>query len=579
MVQKAQKKEIPVWQRRHREWFRRHRRWRWLWDSYVGGDDYKEADYGTDSRGMRIRNLVRHKRDYPQRKNGDPYGGGIRPEGLDPTTTATESDYDMRWARTPYNKFMAGAIRKHLSKIYSRQPHRKGPDALMKFWKDVDGAGTTIEKWMSESFAPVLLSLSNLDVLFTHPDRPEDEPVNSRADELRLNLDGCIVQTILPWDMVWWRLNKRRRYAECLVAECDEDGECYYRHWTVTDWTLYTAKGDVAATSPHNYKRVPIGRAFDARDPLHRNTGIPRYEEVAENAKEFYNRDSELILSDTTQAHPLLQGPDDYCKPGSMVMIGPSNLLPKKGNGQQGGAKSYEGFDYLDPPKGAADSLRTNKNDIVDQIDRAACLTKPAGTAGTSGGTIGQSAESKGIDQSDGNAMLGEIAGVLASAEMMIAEFVLAICGDGDYAPADLESVEIFYSKEFDLSSTTDLAAGIASLQGMLSESGNLVFTETLLITDYVHRLLPGKDSKTLAIVDEEIEMFVAQKAMQKQQKSEMDALGNFQVDASGDLIETEPAEDPVSEPPVQEPNRTEEPPLAPVKPPRNRKKKDAPAE
>jgi hypothetical protein len=98
--------------------------------------------------------------------------------------------------------------------------------------------------------------------------------------------------------------------------------------------------------------------------------------------REYYNRDSELILSDTTQAHPLLQGPEDFVQADGTVPIGPSWLLPKKKN-TQGGLVSYEGFDVVDFPKDGAESIRLNKADLRD--DRDAALAKPAGSRAAGG--------------------------------------------------------------------------------------------------------------------------------------------------------------------------------------------------
>ena len=60
---------------------------------------------------------------------------------------------------------------------------------------------------------------------------------------------------------------------------------------------------------PHNFGRVPIVRLIDLKKHRTRNVGKSRYEAIAEYQREFYNRDSELILSDTLQAHPFLSGP------------------------------------------------------------------------------------------------------------------------------------------------------------------------------------------------------------------------------------------------------------------------------
>jgi hypothetical protein len=38
---------------------------RWILDTLEGGDAYREAHYGIDHHGKPVRNLLRHKREYP----------------------------------------------------------------------------------------------------------------------------------------------------------------------------------------------------------------------------------------------------------------------------------------------------------------------------------------------------------------------------------------------------------------------------------------------------------------------------------------------------------------------------------
>src|SRR5215468_10523103 len=54
-----------VVQRRHVDWLEHQIRWRWLLDSFEGGDRYRNAVYGPDRRGLPARNLLRHRREYP----------------------------------------------------------------------------------------------------------------------------------------------------------------------------------------------------------------------------------------------------------------------------------------------------------------------------------------------------------------------------------------------------------------------------------------------------------------------------------------------------------------------------------
>lgn len=49
----------------HPEWVLFRLPWRWLLDSWEEGEAYRMAFYGSDIHGMPVRNLIRHKREYP----------------------------------------------------------------------------------------------------------------------------------------------------------------------------------------------------------------------------------------------------------------------------------------------------------------------------------------------------------------------------------------------------------------------------------------------------------------------------------------------------------------------------------
>src|SRR3954453_7900594 len=88
--------------RRHIEWQEHHLRWRWMLDSLEGGERYRQAIYGYDNRGLPVRNLIRHKREYPDpRESGGLFTGMAGPfsspsgpdGGLDPAYSASDDDY------------------------------------------------------------------------------------------------------------------------------------------------------------------------------------------------------------------------------------------------------------------------------------------------------------------------------------------------------------------------------------------------------------------------------------------------------------------------------------------------------
>jgi hypothetical protein len=408
--------------------------------------------------------------------------------------------------------FVAEAVEAHLARIYSREVRREGPERLASWWGDVDGRGTSIDQWMSGTIAPLLLVLGQLDIIIDHPPVPEGEEIRSRADEVRLGLDRAVASYILPENLVWWKLDRLGSYRECLVREVQDDGRVLWRLWDARSWTLFGESGKVeAGPVDHHFGRVPIVRLFDRKRPRLRNIGLPRYEAIAELQREYYNRDSELILSDTTQAHPLLQGPEDYVQPDGTVPIGPNWLLPKKKNTGGGGA-SYEGFDVVQFPKDGAESIRLNKADLRDAADRAALLLKPAGTAGTTGTTVAQSGISKRLDQAAGNDLLGKIAGMLGRAERQVAELALVVLDDGEVRP-DSHEVKVQYPTQFDLFTAEELARIIGQFQGILAAAGNAPDTEGELLRRLIRLMLPGLDDDEYAGFDAEITAYLEARA------------------------------------------------------------------
>ena len=559
-------------ERRHVDFLEHQIRWRWLLDSFEGGDRYRNAVYGPDRKGLPCRNLFRHRREYPDPQQFpviyQGFAGGLStvpgsgPEnlgygpypgmlGADSAGTAQDDDYELRRARTPVPEFVAEAVEIHLGKVYDQEVDREGPQDLLDWWTDVDGKGNPIDDWMRDTVAPLLLVLGCLDIVVDHPKAPPGEKIETKADEQRLGLDACIASYILPVNMVWWRCDAAGRYTECLVREYQDPSErvdtdkkgnpidpedggkigqewrrnyVRYRHWTETESTLYSFDGDeVIESVPHSFGRVPIVRLIDLKKHRTPTVGKSRYEAIAELQREYYNRDSELILSDTLQAHPLLSGPEDFCKADNTLSIGPGYVLPKKKNPESG---AYEGWEYVSPPKDPADSLRKNKQDLIDMKDRRACLTKPAGQAAGSGGggggsTVAQSGISKTLDSATGHKVLTSIAKILAKAERFIAEYALLVLRGSVPRPAELAELAVVYPAKFDLQSAGELTDGLAKIQTTANSAGNLPETEGDGLKAAMRQLLPGQGDKEYAAKDDEIDAHVAKMSTMKQQQRE----------------------------------------------------------
>jgi hypothetical protein len=336
-----------------------------------------------------------------------------------------------------------------------------------------------------------------------HPVAPSGERIRTDADVRRLGLDKCIASYILPENMLWWQLDSSEtHYLECLVLEYHETPNgilTFYRHWTSTSSTLYDQDGQLIKSTSHSFGKVPIIRLFDRKKPRCKNIGQSRYEGIAERQREYYNRDSELILSDTTQAHPLLQGPEDFVQSDGTIPIGPSWLLPKKKN-TAGGSTSYEGFEVVNFPKDSAESIRKNKADLRDDVDRDSALVRHSNRD-----AVAQSGLSKALDHVDGNNRLAKIAKILARAERTIASLALMVLTRVDSSTTSDDTVEVTYPTEFDLFTATDLAQASGQFQTILAAAGSLPTTESLILSRLLRLCLPGLSDAQYAVCDEEI--------------------------------------------------------------------------
>lgn len=552
--------------RRHEHWAEHHMVWRQLLDSYEAGDRYRNAVYGPDRRGLPNRNLFRHKREYPDPRQQATLGGISYPPldglpealrlnvgplpgmiGSDPAAIAQDDDYELRRARTPVPEFVSETIEIHLSKIYDQEVHREGPNDLTAWWKDVDGRGTPIDDWMREIVAPLFLVLGNLDICMDHPAPEPGAIIVTQADVQEQGLGRCVASFILPQNMVWWLTDSAGRYVQCLVQELvdpawrgaqksEQDWNreyVRYRHWTATESTLYNHDGTeiIGDPVPHAFGRVPIVRLVDV--PKHRcpHLGKSRYEGIAEIQREFYNRDSELILSDTLQAHPILQVPEEYLSSGELT-FGPGYAFPKKKNPETG---AYEGSEFLSPPKDPADSLRKNKDDLVNLKDRRASLTKPAGASGTKGTTVAQSGISKQLDAETGHKLLAGIARSLSRAERTLAELALLVLRGAPATPAEREQIRVVYPAKFELFSASELIDTLIKLQLAMGQAGEAPNTEREIFQAIVRQTLLGLTDQEYKELDDEMELLVQAKATLKEQSREMYSLaGGIGADTSG---------------------------------------------
>lgn len=493
--------------RRHPEWAEHQKNWRRLLDALEGGERYRHADYfrgpfdpqptspwyafGFDNATAEgypfafnqivDRNLVPH---------------------LSEMSVQGRDLYALRLNRTPVPALVEFVCRRYLSRIFARQVVRIGPPALADWWLDVDGRGTAIGPWMRKTIGPLLLVLGHIDLVFGRPEAPEGAVIETRADLMAHGLDGCVASFVLPENMVWWRLDRKGRYAEALVFERSDGGD-RYRHWTQDGAWCYAESGATVEGSSfeHSFGVCPIVRVFDDKKLRCEHIGKPRLEYASEVMRSVYNRLSELVLSDVQQSHSILQGPEDYAQNSGKLTLGPGGMLPMK---KHDAGDGYQGFSFIDTPKTGQESCRTHIQDDLDSLLLHYALLKPAGM--TDGKTVGQSGVSKGFDARDGNDLLSEVSRTLQEAERTAAEFVLLVLSDGRSKASDLSSVKVEYPREYDLFSAEDLTAVLADVQAIVTASGGLPNVEAEVLKRLITVLLPGLDEDRLGELHAEID-------------------------------------------------------------------------
>ena len=502
--------------RRHHEWAEHQKRWRWLQDSLEGGERYRHADYAIDPTAIQPPGMAWYQYGYDPAtseaiafnykqivdRNLVPHISEMSPEGQD--------IYSLRLHRTPVPTDLARAIRSHTGRIYGHEVRRKGTSELTNWWADIDGCGTTIDQWMRETVAPLFLALGQLDLIFDHPEPPEYAEIRTKADLLEYGLDACVVGVILPENLVWWRLDGQScRYVEVVVFErCEGEGGPRYRHWTSERCDVYDPNGEYREKDSydHDFGCVPIIRVFDKRKVRCRNVGQSRYEAIAELQKAIYNATSELILGDVEQSHAQLSGPEDFLQETTSIPIGPGNILPKK-KSVQGGTTTYEGWAYVEPPKGAQAEVRLHIDDFRDQADREAALLKPAGQ--NTRGSVAQSGVSKSFDYAEQNDILSEVSKALERLEVKVSAMARVVLTDGLYDPEDTEDIKISYPQEFDLFTAEDLATVLKDLQEIADLAGALPETQTDLLQRLARVALPGLDDQRQEVINQEISTYV----------------------------------------------------------------------
>jgi hypothetical protein len=151
------------------------------------------------------------------------------------------------------------------------------PHKLEMWWKDVDGAGTTIDAWMEESFTYA--------ALFGHVGHYMDRQANTEA-ETAADDGGVFLRLYTPLDIPDWRLDDQGRLTavrllEAVVVEDPNQphalDQCRERLVTKDMWSLNQPgrSADVLEKGDHDFGIVPFVLQYAKRRKLAQLVGQP----------------------------------------------------------------------------------------------------------------------------------------------------------------------------------------------------------------------------------------------------------------------------------------------------------------
>ena len=295
---------LPV----HPEYRNYIRRWKFLINSYMGGAQYKTAQY-----------LTRY-------------------------IYESEGDYLQRIAQTPLDNHVKSVTHIYNSFLFRNEPKRdlgwiEGTPELESFWKDCDMEGRTWDSFMRD--------VNLMSTVYGHVavlvDRPETQ-VGTRAEELQQGIRPYVTiytpENILDWN--WRRLpsgHYELDYVKFLEAEEVSSyslGTYTIRTWTKDEIRLEQYNPNEKADSvvlleskPNPLGTVPVTWVYAARSPI-RGIGVSDIGDIADQQNAIYNELSEIEqLIRISNAPSLVKTRDTDASAGAGAIITmPENLDP-----------------------------------------------------------------------------------------------------------------------------------------------------------------------------------------------------------------------------------------------------------
>jgi hypothetical protein len=277
------------------------KRWKYLLESYMGGDEYRKAQY-----------LTKYQLE-------------------------TNSEYLARLNNTPLENHCQSIVSVYKSFLFRTQPVREfnsieAMPELQDFLKDADMDGRSLDAFMKD-VATWSSVFGHCFILVTKP----NVGAITRAEEQQLGARPY-VNLLTPLVVLDWRFTRspNGRY-DLSYFRYLEDVNASIR--TVKEWTkesIKTSTVDVdnsvitaETTEPNGLGEIPVVIAYNQRSPL-RGLGISDLADIADLQRFIYNNTSEVAESMRLDTHPSLVATNETrvgTGAGSLILM-PDNMDP-----------------------------------------------------------------------------------------------------------------------------------------------------------------------------------------------------------------------------------------------------------
>lgn len=354
----------------------RYERWRFLYNSYIGGEEYRKANY-----------LTKYQLE-------------------------TDAEYQARLKATPLDNQCASVVSVYDSFLFREEPERKfngieNLPELEEFLKDADFEGRSFDNFMKE--------VSTWSKVFGHTwvivSKPNIDAV-TRADEMAQGIRPyvSIITPLTMLDWSWARMPNGRyeldyiRYVEEINGDVQtiKQWDKEFIRTSVIDVSNELMLSDIVEINQLGI--IPAVIAYNNRSIV-RGVGVSAINDIADMQRFIYNCTSEVDQSIRLDSHPsLVKTADTLAGVGAGAIIQMPENLP-------GELKPY----VLDFAGANIDNIYTSINNTIQAIEKMANIGSVRGTEAKTMSGVAMETEFQLL-----NARLSEMADNLELAEEQI---------------------------------------------------------------------------------------------------------------------------------------------------------------